>query len=195
MLSRGNESGGSADGNPIIGALSNTRDNHTWKRLQSFRLSAHSGTRVLRPKGFTIFDMVMAVVIVGLLAAVALPAYTGAVDKARAMTAIGDMHRIEGAIERFVGNNNGNLPANLAELGMAGLNDPWKSPYQYLNIETAKNRGAVRKDRNLVPINTDYDLYSMGKDGASRSPLTAKASRDDIIRAGNGGFIGSAEDF
>jgi general secretion pathway protein G len=35
----------------------------------------------------------------------------------------------------------------------------------------------------------------MGKDGASVSPLTAKASRDDIVRANNGGFIGLAEDF
>ncbi|MCP5251868.1 MAG: hypothetical protein H6939_09135 [Burkholderiales bacterium] len=46
-----------------------------------------------------------------------------------------------------------------------------------------------------MPINSDYDLYSMGKDGASVSPLTAKASRDDIIRANNGRFIGRAADY
>ena len=32
----------------------------------------------------------------------------------------------------------------------------------------------------------------MGKDGDSKSPLTAKASRDDIIRANDGGYIGLA---
>ncbi len=42
----------------------------------------------------------------------------------------------------------------------------------------------------MVPINSDYDLYSKGPDGASQGPLTAKASRDDIIRANNGRFIG-----
>lgn len=55
--------------------------------------------------------------------------------------------------------------------------------------------GKKRKDKSLHPLNTDYDLYSMGPDGRSVSPLTAKASRDDIIRANNGGFIGVAEDY
>jgi general secretion pathway protein G len=55
--------------------------------------------------------------------------------------------------------------------------------------------GQARKDRFLVPINSDYDLYSMGPDGMSASPLTAKISQDDIIRASDGLFIGRACDF
>jgi general secretion pathway protein G len=55
--------------------------------------------------------------------------------------------------------------------------------------------GQVRKDRFLVPINSDYDLYSVGPDGMSASPLTAKISQDDIIRASDGLFIGRACDF
>jgi general secretion pathway protein G len=35
----------------------------------------------------------------------------------------------------------------------------------------------------------------MGKDGKSQSPLTAKASRDDIIRANNGQYVGLAADY
>lgn len=52
-----------------------------------------------------------------------------------------------------------------------------------------------RKDRFLVPINSDYDLYSMGKDGESVAPLTAAKSRDDIVRAANGTYVGLAENF
>lgn len=55
--------------------------------------------------------------------------------------------------------------------------------------------GQARKDRFLVPINSDYDLYSMGPDGKSTSALTAKISQDDIIRASDGLFIGRACDF
>lgn len=55
--------------------------------------------------------------------------------------------------------------------------------------------GQVRKDRNLVPINSNFDLYSMGQDGQSRPPLTARVSRDDIIYANDGAFIGLAEDY
>jgi len=47
----------------------------------------------------------------------------------------------------------------------------------------------------LVPPNTDYGLYGMGEDGLSRPPLTAKRSRDDIVRADNGRFIGLATDY
>jgi general secretion pathway protein G len=53
----------------------------------------------------------------------------------------------------------------------------------------------MRKDRFLVPINTFFDLYSMGKDGQSVSPLTAQASRDDVIWANDGAFIGRASDY
>ena len=47
----------------------------------------------------------------------------------------------------------------------------------------------------MVPVNSDFDLYSMGPDGDSRAPFTAKASRDDIVRASNGGFIGPVSEF
>lgn len=52
-----------------------------------------------------------------------------------------------------------------------------------------------RKDRFLHPINSDYDLYSMGKDGESVEPLTAKKSHDDVIRANDGSFVGLAVEF
>jgi general secretion pathway protein G len=52
-----------------------------------------------------------------------------------------------------------------------------------------------RKDKNLVPLNSDYDLYSMGKDGESQIPLTVKISHDDIIRANDGAFVGLAIDY
>ena len=143
--------------------------------------------------GFTLLELVIAVIVAGLMAAIALPVYSGAIQRARIAQATADMSRIEPALERF--RANGVLPPNLAAVGMDTLIDPWGNPYRYLNIEAGVNRGAVRKDRNLVPINTDYDLYSMGKDGISRPPLTAKPSRDDIVRAGNGAYMGLAEDY
>jgi general secretion pathway protein G len=88
----------------------------------------------------------------------------------------------------------GELPASLDELRIGSRNDPWGSPYRYLRIE-GRNRGQWRKDRFLVPLNYDYDLYSMGPDGRSRPPLTAADSRDDVVRAGNGAFLGKAEDY
>ncbi|MFQ5988854.1 MAG: hypothetical protein ACE5K9_02950 [Candidatus Methylomirabilales bacterium] len=53
----------------------------------------------------------------------------------------------------------------------------------------------MRKDQFLVPLNSDYDLYSKGKDGQSQPPLTAQARRDDIVRANDGGFVGLAPEY
>lgn len=143
--------------------------------------------------GFTLVEVVLVIIIIGLATAIALPTFNGAVQKSRIAAAIADLNRIDVALQRTRGN--GSLPPNLAAIGLDTLKDPWGNSYQYLNIEAGANPGQVRKDRNLVPLNTDFDLYSVGKDGDSKPPLTAAASRDDILRAGNGGFIGKAEDF
>ncbi len=55
--------------------------------------------------------------------------------------------------------------------------------------------GKPRKDHFLHPINSDFDIYSMGRDGDTVAPLTAKKSHDDIIRANDGGFYGLAANF
>ena len=67
---------------------------------------------------------------------------------------------------------------------------------QYLKIENnGGGLGNVRKNLGMVPVNTDYDLFSMGNDGVFESPLSSVSSRDDIVRAGNGGYMGLAKDF
>jgi general secretion pathway protein G len=53
----------------------------------------------------------------------------------------------------------------------------------------------ARKDQFLVPINSDYDLYSMGADGQSMPSLNSRVSLDDVIRARDGAYVGLAERF
>jgi general secretion pathway protein G len=143
--------------------------------------------------GVSLLELLFAVSAIALLASIAVPSYSSYVDRLNNQTAINDIAIISQAIERYY-SNNWRLPTSLADISQDARLDPWGHPYQYLNFAFA-NRGQMRKDRNLVPINSDYDLYSMGKDGSSVPPLTAKPSRDDIVRAGNGGFVGLASDY
>ena len=144
-------------------------------------------------------EMLIVVAIIGTLLAITLPILQTALDKARITRAIGDIGALQTDIAAFEAGGHG-LPETLADIGRGTLMDPWGNPYQYLNFHVEEGgggkRGAppkgARKDRFLVPINSTYDLYSMGKDGESVAPLTAKASKDDIIRANDGGFIGLA---
>lgn len=147
-------------------------------------------------QGMGLIDLMLAVIIASLLMAVAVPAYDQFIDRARVARAIGDIGSISIAIERFGIKNNGRLPNSLNELLMDVPFDPWGAPYQYLNIVAAgPGNGAFRKDGKLNPLNSDFDLFSVGADGESMGPLSAAKSRDDIVRANNGAFIGLGEDY
>lgn len=143
-------------------------------------------------RGFTLIEILLVLGILAVVAVISIPAYMDHVQRADEATAISDILTIELEIERFY-TINLRYPDDLT--GITSKQDPWGNAYQFLNLANVKGNGKVRKDHSLVPINSDYDLYSMGKDGASQSPLTAKASRDDIIRANNGGFVGRAADY
>jgi general secretion pathway protein G len=144
--------------------------------------------------GFTLVELLAVVAIIGALAALSMPMYAQYLEKIRRGIAIQDIRRISTALDNFFVEQN-RYPDSLDDVG-GFPPDPWGRPYVYLPINTrpAPNKGALRKDKNLVPLNSDYDLYSMGGDGRSQKPLTAAASRDDVVRAGNGTFIGVATD-
>ncbi len=147
------------------------------------------------PSGITIIELVIALAIVSILASITIPLYNDYRYQAMVSQARSDIVNLDYLIVQFQSDGNGQLPTDLSDVGQAGLLDPWGNPYQYLNLFTLTGNGQARKDKNLVPINSDYDLYSRGKDGESQTPLTAKASRDDIVRANNGRFVGLASDY
>ena len=145
-------------------------------------------------RGFTLIELLITIAIILTLCAIAIPNLLAALNQARTAKAVGDIRGIgDGIMEYDLLYNQ--FPDTLAQAGYDNILDPWGHPYQYLNFADTKGKGQMRKDRFLVPINTYFDLYSMGPDGQSVPPLTAQASRDDIIWADDGGFIGPASQY
>ena len=179
----------------------------TWVRLRRWRsLTVRGNGRTARwcRAGWTMIELILMTAIIATLAALGAPRLQAALDKANVAGAIGDIHALQLELMQYEAEY-GAPPASLAAIARSNLLDPWDNTYQYLNLVGAPGGGGggggggpggqPRKDRFLVPINSSFDLYSMGKDGLSTPPLTAKGSRDDVVRAMDGGFIGLAEDF
>ncbi len=146
-------------------------------------------------RGFTLIEVLIVAAMIGTLTAIGFPVYATALNRAQVTKAIADIHTFDREIQVYH-LFNGRPPATLAAIGRANWRDPYGNPYEYLNIATAgSGKGKFRKDKNLVPLNADYDLYSKGQDGKSQPPLTAKVSYDDIVRANNGGFVDLASKY
>ena len=139
--------------------------------------------------------------IVTTLAGLTIPVMASALDALTVTRAITDIKVLQTEITRFEVLL-GKPPNSLDELGVRTFVDPWGNPYQYLSFANAAKdqhwggseggTGKPRKDRFLVPLNSSYDLYSLGEDGETDEDLQADKSKDDVIRANDGAFIGLA---
>jgi len=123
----------------------------------------------------------------------AVPRYRDIAERARVAKATGDIRALQTDLL-----SQDSLPPSLAAINRQTLLDPWGRPYVYFKFPPTKSKAppaGARRDRFLVPVNSQFDLYSLGKDGASSPPFTAKASQDDVVRANDGGYIGLAKKF
>ena len=147
-------------------------------------------------RAYTMVELALVLVIAGLLVGMLRPVYFHLTDEMESQTAIDQINDIEAKIDQF-GKDNDRYPDSLDEVFDPVPLDPWGHPYQYLNIHDYPHTstGKTRKDKNLIPINSDYDLYSMGPDGETTSPLTASVSQDDIVRGRNGAYVGLASEY
>ncbi len=147
-------------------------------------------------RGFTLIEVMIVVAIIGILSGIGLTMYQSYKEKVKINVCMLGIKAIQTAITGYYIQRE-EYPDNLSEVGVGDMLDPWGRPYRYLKIAglNTKGKGNMRKDRFMVPINTDYDLYSMGPDGKTASALTAKISQDDIIRANDGNYIGLASGY
>ena len=140
--------------------------------------------------GFTLIEVIIGLAIIGILAAIAIPSYQHIIEKVKVSRAIAEIHGLGKEIKIYEP-----LPDSLNQIGLGNRVDPWGNPYQYLKIEGVVAKAEMRKDRFMVPVNSDFDLYSMGKDGKSFPGFVVKESWDDIVRACDGAYVGLVSNF
>jgi general secretion pathway protein G len=145
-------------------------------------------------RAFSLVETLIVCALISTLASISAGIYVNALKAARVTRAIGDLYAIEFDIRAFYEEHH-RYPTTLSEARPIVPNDPWGRPYVYTDLSQKGSKGAARKDGKLNPINSDFDLYSVGEDGETAGPLKPPQSRDDIIRARDGAFVGLAADF
>ncbi len=143
--------------------------------------------------GFTLVEILLVIAIIGILGAIALPAYQDYTEKAKVLQAATDIGGMQAKIQHYFDEER-SYPDSLADVGEAGRMDPWGIPYYYYNIDE-NGKGGARKDHKENPINSDFDLFSAGKNKEFKSQVDNPLSKDDVIRAHDGQFINLAEKF
>jgi general secretion pathway protein G len=132
-----------------------------------------------RPRGFTIVESMLGIAILGVLVGIAYPSYQQYTERVRIAQAIIDIQDISASVEAY-SNDNREYPDDLNEVGKGGMKDPGAT----LPLHEPQGRQGLGGRAVLCSA----------ADGAS-VPLTAKASRDDIVRASDGRFVGLASDY
>lgn len=109
-------------------------------------------------KGFTLIELILVTVIIGILAGMVVTVYGGRVRETQIRAAKGDIANYGNAISLYALDNNDEYPKSLEDL-VSGKrnyvkeikNDPWQNPYIY-NPPTN-------------PLKADYEIFSAGPDG------------------------------
>lgn len=163
-----------------------------------------------RQQGYTLIEIMIAVAILAIIAAIAIQSYEGHIGEARIGTAIKDIRQAElilddlaadSQLDEFDGNGGTVLGLYLDSGSLVLANpsttpagtvpwlDPWDRIYRYQRTSGTAGSG-VRTDgggnvsnsatTSLAP--QAYDLFSQGAD--------VSVATDDVVRGCNGAFVG-----
>lgn len=134
----------------------------------------------MKNKGFTLIELMIVVVIIGILAAIAIPNFISMQDRAKEGSVKSNMHTLQLAVEDYAVQNVGNYCAHggifpvggsTSEFDMDGdgdgdvtLHNPFDSGEEGLNWGFPSAAGIVSYDHEVYG-STPYTIMGRGKDG------------------------------
>jgi len=131
-------------------------------------------------RGFSLMELFWVFLVISILAIMCAPSLAYLRDNARAARAAEEIRGLERDITAYL-SDHGSLPPTLADASKGPFLDPWGHNYVF---ESAGHRTFG------TALNEDYDLYSVGRNGQTAADIDDSVSNDDIIRIGNGSYVG-----
>lgn len=133
-------------------------------------------------KGMTMVELLIVVVIIGILAAIAIPNYSKMQDRAREGSVKSNMHTVVLAVEDYSVLNNGNYAAD-AHTGYSDLDELFR---------TSRVTNPFSGQNGILVVNTPANPGEVGydHDGYNSAPYTVQGfGRDDYLRNPDGSIL------
>jgi type IV pilus assembly protein PilA len=125
--------------------------------------------RFRKQEGFTLIELLIVIIIIGILAAIAIPMFLGQRDKAKESAVKGGVHNIELGIGSYAVDNHDQYPATGAVtkgslVDSAGIPyvDNWpQNPWTYVDM----TEGTTRGNYTYTLVGASFTLVGRGRTG------------------------------
>lgn len=128
----------------------------------------------MRKKGFTLLELLVVVIIIGILASIAMPQYTSTIEKARSGEAMINIGAIRVALDRYW-YQNGTLPAN-SNFSALDIDDP-NNVTNKLYVYSFVNNGTTAAKRKYTVTATRVGSASTWVKWVQSDNITGKITR------------------
>lgn len=128
-------------------------------------------------RGFTLIELLVVIAIIGLLSTVIAAPITQARKKGRDGKKVADLHQIQGSLQQYADDHNGNYPSNISEMlplylsalpPFAATSTSAKDKYMYVSYTTASDGRTigfhlgVKLEAASQALQDDRDCYGAG---------------------------------
>ena len=123
---------------------------------------------MIKREGFTLLELMIVIIIIGILASLALPRFIRTAERSRAAEALAQLGAVRGAMQRYYASDRSYTGATLTTIDVDNPNDATLYPYRLFSYSltvTDKDHVTATATRNLTKGGDGSSTITINQDG------------------------------